>query len=460
MNRIGEHAVVLGASMAGMLAARVLADFYPRVTVVDRDELADTADERRGAPQGRHAHALLGRGSQIMGELFPGLLDGLVADGAPVWSDGDLSQVWLSFGGHQMVRSGTVRDPMSVYMASRPLLECRVRRHLRAIPNVTVLDGHDLAAITATPVRDRITGVRISRRDGTDETTVAADLVVDATGRGSRTPAFLDSLGYGRPPEDEVVVHQGYRSQRLRMPPGTMAERLAIVNVTPQRPTMMALLGNENDTAMFSVGAMLGHELPDDRAGMLAFAEEFAPAHVVAAARAGEPIGQVARYKIPSNRWRRYDRMRRMPQGLLVFGDAICSFNPIYGQGMTVAALEALALRGCLRGGDRDLPTRFFDATAKVIGTAWQMAVGSDLSLPGTEGRRSASMRLAALYTERVVAAAASDPFVAERFMRTTGMIDPPIRLLHPSVLLRVVAPKFRAHRSEAVAPQPVGSAP
>jgi len=445
--KIGEHAVVLGASMGGVLAARVLADFYRTVTVVERDVLSNDPTNRRGVPQGQHVHDLSGRGSQILDELFPGFLAELVAGGVSVWDDGDLSKLCVSIGGHRVVRSGSLRDPqaLSNYFPSRPLLECHLRRRMRAIKNVTILDGHDVVELKSTTERDRVTGARVVHRDGGGATTLPADLVVDATGRGSRTPTFLEGLGYGRPPEVELVVRLAYASQLLRIPSGTLEENLVAVFPEPGRPTTFALVGYENDTWMLTLGAMAGHEPPSQRAEMLNFAEEFAPAHAVAAVRAAEPLVEVAHYHVPSDRWRRYDRMHRVPKGLLVVGDAICSFNPIYGQGMTVAALDAIALRDCLRRGDRDLPRRFFRATAKKIRVQWQLAVGSDLALPEVVGRRPPSMRITNAYVDRVLTAAESDPCVAEQFLRVTGMIDSPARLLHPSAMFRVV----RANRHQ-----------
>jgi 2-polyprenyl-6-methoxyphenol hydroxylase-like FAD-dependent oxidoreductase len=452
MAGLGERAVVLGASMGGLLAARVLADFFETVTVVERDVLPDDPADRQGVPQGRHVHVLLARGAQILDELFPGFLNELVADGAPVWDDGELSKLHLAFGGHQILRSGKItREPkaLAVYMPSRPFLECHVRQRLRAMSNVTILCGHDVCELMSTPDRGRVTGVRVVNRDGGAEQELTANVVMDAMGRGAHTPALLDSLEYGRPVEDHIVMHTNYVSQLLRIPEGTLNEMLVDIGPAPDRPTGMFLTGHENDTWMFTVFGMVGHQPPRDLAGMLSFAQEYCPVHLIAAMQAAEPIGEVAHHHMPSSQWRRYDKMAQLPDGLLVCGDAICSVNPIYGQGMTLAALEVATLRECLRGGGSDLPRRYFRASAKPIGVAWQMVASSDLTFPAVAGRRSRLMRVTTRMLDWALTACESDLDVAVRFFRVNSLIDSPIRLLHPAFLYRVAVVNVRRRRAD-----------
>ena len=462
MAKIGDHAAVLGASMAGLLAARVLAEFYETVTVVERDLLPASPVNRRGVPQGRHVHVLLTRGSQILAELFPGFVEELVMAGAQVFDGADLSEGYFSFGGHTFVRSGRFNDPAPLFLASRSLLESLVRRRVHAVANIDVLEGHDVVALTSTSGRDRVTGARVCAHDGGGERVLAADLVVDATGRGARTPAFLDSLGYGRPREDHVGMRLVYVSQPLRIPAGMLNEVAVVVGPVASRPTGMALFANENATWMLSVFGMVGREPPTERTEMLAFAEEFTPGHVLAAVRAAEPVADVARHAMPSSQWRRYDEMRRFPAGLLAFGDAICSFNPIYGQGMTVSALQALALKRCLHRGGAGLAHRYFRAAAKPIGVAWQLAAGGDLNLPEVEGPRPLSLRITNRYVDRLQAAAETDTAVAEQFSRVIALVDPPTRLLYPKIMVRVAIAGLRHqrgnHRSDPRTPEEVTS--
>jgi 2-polyprenyl-6-methoxyphenol hydroxylase-like FAD-dependent oxidoreductase len=436
MVKIGEHAVVLGASMGGLSAARVLADFYETVTVVERDALPDDAANRRGVPQGRHGHAILGKGLEVLSEFFPGFADDLLGAGAPVLDYRDLSEMDLTFGSHRMPRSGGFASVPPLFMPSRPLLESLVRQRFRAISHVSILDGYDVLALTSDASAGRVTGALVRAHTGGREHHLSADLVVDATGRAARTPVFLEELGYGRPPVEQVKVRVTYSSQLLRMPAGTLREKILLTSPVPGRSTGMALLSHENDTWLFTAFGVAGCEPPDDFAGMIAFAEDLAPAHVLNALSASEPLCGVAQFRYPESRWRRYDKLRRLPDGLVVLGDAMCSFNPIYGQGMTVAMLEAQALGRCLQQGPKDLVRRYFRAAAKPVGVAWQFATGADLNLPEVEGHRSLSMRVSNKYAERLQIAAQTDNDVAEQFLRVVGLLDPPANLFRPKMLM------------------------
>ena len=447
MAKIGNHAVVLGASMAGMLAARSLSEFFDAVTVVERDPLPDalpySGAARRGVPQGRHLHGLLARGAQVLEELFPGILDELVLDGAQYMDGRDLSRLHYDMGGHLMVRTGSATS-VNAYLATRPFLEEHVRARLRTIPNVTLLGEHDIVELTAAPDHHRVTGARVVNRRTSEDATLSADLVVDATGRAARTPTWLNRLGYDRPREDHVVVHLTYVSQLLRMAPDALHELGFLVGVVPGRPHGLGILHCENDTWMFTVFGMAGHEPPLDLSAMCEFVEDYAPARMLAAVRAAEPIGEPSRHRQPSSQWRRYDKMRRFPEGLLVIGDAICSFNPIYGQGMTVASLESLALRDCLSGGTRDLAQRFFRAASVPVRQAWELSANPDLSLPEIDGAPPLLTRLLNAYVDRVLTAAEYDTAAAEQFFRVTSLIDPATRLLRPSIAWRAARANYR----------------
>jgi 2-polyprenyl-6-methoxyphenol hydroxylase-like FAD-dependent oxidoreductase len=253
-----------------------------------------------------------------------------------------------------------------------------------------------------------------------------------------------------RPPEESVKCRVTYSSQLLRMSPGAMREKVVLVGPVAGRSTGMALLRHENDTALFTAFGIAGVEPPGEFADMVEFVRGLAPDHIVDAIGAGEPLAEVAAFRYPETRWRRFDKLRRFPGGLLVLGDAMCSFNPAYGQGMTVAMLQAQALGDCLRQGPHNLARRYFRAAAKPIGVAWQFATGGDLDLPEVEGELGLAARLMNKYVKRLQAVAGYDTDVAERFLRVVGFLDPPATLMAPKMLMRVALHRGSATTSEA----------
>lgn len=448
MRRIGDHVVVLGASLAGLLAARVLADAYRRVTVVERDPLPETAENRKGVPQGRHAHVLFARGAQILDELFPGLLDDLAVGGAPVIRD--LGEIRFSPGGHRLRLEG--HPPKAITcQASRPYLEGQVRARVRALPTVEVVDRCDVVGLVTTVARDRVTGVRIRRGANGVEETLDADLILDATGRSGRATAWLATIGYDLPPEEQLPIHVKYATRHLRLRPGALGgEKFVAIGAEPDRPTGLVLFAEEEDRWVLTLIGYDRHHPPADPDAFLTFVQAVAPADVFAAICDAEPLDDIVAHRFPANLRRRYERLRRFPAGLLVVGDALCSTNPAYALGMSVAALQAAALQDTLANGDRDLARRFFRAAAKPIHMAWQLTAGSDLALPQVQGPRPLPVRAINAYINRVLTTAERDRVVAERFLRVAALQDPVTWLFRLPTALRVLLGNLRRRPAPA----------
>jgi 2-polyprenyl-6-methoxyphenol hydroxylase-like FAD-dependent oxidoreductase len=433
--RAGGHAVVIGGSIAGLLAARVLAERFERVTIVERDRFPEGVDNRKGVPHGRHAHALLARGQIIVGGLFPGLAEGLVRDGAITY-DGPAESRWYQPGGYR-ARFETGRVGV---MMSRPLLEWHVRQRVLALPNVAILPGRAVSGLLSNSDRACVTGVTLRWRDeGAEE--LSADLVVDAGGRGSRAPAWLEALGYERPLEEEIKIGVGYTTRLYRRRPGDLpGAKFVIVQPTPPHERRCgAMFQIEGERWMVTLGGWLGDHAPPDEEGFLAFAHSLPAPEIHDVIKGAESLGEAATYRFPANLRRRYERLSRVPEGYLVTGDALCSFNPIYGQGMTVSAMEAEALAACLQDGSDGLPGRFYRRVSEVIDTPWLLAAGADFAYRGVVGSKAPTTDLFNWYLGRVQRAATRDREVCRALVGVTQLLAPPAALFHPRIAFRVL---------------------
>jgi 2-polyprenyl-6-methoxyphenol hydroxylase-like FAD-dependent oxidoreductase len=421
--------------MAGLLAARVLSDGFERVTVIDRDTLPDGPDARDGVPQARHPHVLLEAGRATLEDLFPGFGEDLIsAGGLLVDGAGDFEY----FDQGDFVADGPTRQLM--YFASRPLLELIVRRRVAYLEGVRVHPGCHFVDYLVDGGATGVDGVVI-RGDGTDREAIRADLVVDATGRTSRTPKWLENHGYAPPALDEVHIDLAYSSTLIERPPRD--HRTLYVPLSPPRTRGGAAFPIEGDRWLVNVHGIHGDHPPGDFDGFAAFAASL-PTPELSRLLDDHPraAGTVEHYPIPSNRRYRYQDLDRFPDGLIVIGDAIASFNPVYAQGMSVAALEVLALHHALAtGGHDDLAPRYFDRAEAAVDVAWKMAVGADFGFEETTGPKPRGTDLFNRYLSRLTRRAHTDGRLRHAFYQAIVMERPPTSLLRPGVLWRVFGP-------------------
>jgi pimeloyl-ACP methyl ester carboxylesterase/2-polyprenyl-6-methoxyphenol hydroxylase-like FAD-dependent oxidoreductase len=432
--RLGERAIVIGASVGGMLAARVLSDAYETVTVIEREALPSGDGNRKAVPQGQHVHALTPRGLRTMEELLPGLTDDLIEDGAMTLGLSDVRAVPV--GRTEYVRVGHGIDWIA---ASRPFIEHHVRSRVRELANVELRERCEVLALAATPDRKRVTGVTLAGAGNGAEEKLEADLVVAATGRAAKVDAWLEQLGYGRPRESVLNIDLRYTSRDYRLRPGAVTDHITFVQPRAGVARGMFLAAQESDRWRLSLTGYGDDRPPADEEGFESQLESVAPPDLLAALRDGEPLGEITAFGIPANRRRHYERMRRFPEGLLPIADAICSFNPVYGQGMTVATLEAVALRRCLKRGEGGLRKRYLRAAAKIVDEAWLAATSTDLALPEVKGKRTLSMRLTNAYLERLKTVGEWDAEVAAAITRLLFMLKGPRHVMRPAIVRRAL---------------------
>jgi 2-polyprenyl-6-methoxyphenol hydroxylase-like FAD-dependent oxidoreductase len=447
----GRHAIVVGGSVAGLTAARALSSRFERVTVLDRDELPSEAQNRRGAPHARHAHALLIGGRLALEKLFPGLTAEMTASGAVPWDPGND----LLF--HQM---GAFRIPYPTGMLgvsmTRSFLEFSLRRRVSALPNTELRDQTPVAGLVGGP--DRVTGVELEGGE-----VIEADLVVDASGRSSaRTDRWLEQLRCSVPEVDTVKIDVGYTTRLLRRRPGETLTEMGgllylLASISPGDKRAAAAFAVEGDRWLVTLGGWHRSYAPVDPAGFAQFAAGLPVPHIADLLARAEPLdeGNAPRFAYPTSRRRRFERLRRPPAGYVALGDAICSFNPLYGQGMTVAILEALELGRCLDrfgSASAEMTRKYFHTVGKLIDMPWQIATAGDFIFPETVGPKAPGTDIMNWYVRQVTLASHTSVDVHRVMLEAQQMLSAPSALMRPAVIARSLraARRSPARKSQA----------
>ena len=432
-----DRALVIGSSIAGLLAARALSEAYSEVIVLDRDELPYGPVARGGVPQIRHAHGLLAGGREAMEELLPGLTADLVAAGATAGDAQESMDYYVGTGRYATGASG-----LTAVAVSRVLLEWTIRRRVAETPGVVFYDRSSVLDLMFSEDGRRVTGLVVSSvdRPGSPRR-LEADLVVDASGRTSRTPEWLERRGFQPPEEERVRCDISYATRRFRRRPGDAGTALAILQpASAAVPRSGVLIAQENDEWIGGLTGYHGVRPPTELSEFLAYARTLEAPAIAEVLERLEPLDDGCTYRFQASVRRRYERLLDVPDGILVIGDALCSFDPAFGQGMSTAALEAVALRAALAEGREDLGRRFFHRAAQYIDTPWQIVVGGMPPAPGTTVRKPMSARLVGSYLNALRYAAVDDPKLARAFLRVAHMTAPPQSLMTPGLAARVFA--------------------
>lgn len=426
--------VVLGASVAGLLAAAAAAPHADRVVVVERDTLPEGPAPRSGTPQVAHAHGLLASGRRAMADLLPGLEEDLLAHGAVSRGDmGNTGRWWI--GGGLLADCEVGLPGMAV---SRLALESALRDRIRKLADVELRDGLDTCGLLADGAT--VTGVRVRSRDGGAVQEIAADLVIDATGRAGRSDRWFTDHGWTAPRLERVKVGVRYATTHVEARAGDLDDRAVSVSAaTPEVPRGGVAILQEDDTWIVMLFSYGEQQPPLDPDGFRRASHDIVSPDL-ATLLADRPLLHEPRaYRFPDCRRRHFEELATPPAGYVALGDAMCSFDPTFGQGMSVAALQALALRDELSAGLADLPTRFHHRAAAVADGAWTIVVGADLAIEGVEGERPRGHAVISRYVRRAQRVARHDPVVARASMRVTNLLAAPPSLLSPGIAWRVL---------------------
>ena len=436
---IGEKAIIVGAGMAGLMTAAVLSPFFARVIIIERDQLPREPALRKGVPQGAHVHTFLGYAVEAMEQLIPGIMEQLYAAGA-VRIRRNLDIWYHDFAGPTPIRDVGILTPS----VTRPLLEHVTRERVLALTNVDMIDTTRLLTFEAGP-GSRVSGVSIRRSEAESET-ISADLIVDCSGRGSRMTSWLEDQGYGAVPAQSLEIAMSYTSGLFRPPPEWRDSRWACLMLAiPPSLRAAYLTPVDGDMWLATMYARAGDTAPRDHKGFVDWTRGLAHPCIHERLVKAEPVSKLRTYNIPKGVWRRFDQMERFPEGLLPLGEVFTSFNPMYGQGISLAGGQALSLRRALEkcaenGSRRDLAPSYFEGCADLNATGWSVMETHDLAYPSTKGARPSDLEERWRVGNAVRLLAEKDPEVHALTVRVTHLLEPPRSLERFGVVERALA--------------------
>lgn len=425
-----HKAIVIGASMAGLLAARVCADHFNEVVLLEKDEIDPRTTFRKGVPQGHQLHLVLAKGLENIVRFFPGITDKLIEKGAVMGDMGEKLQWYAAGGMRPQCETG-----LNTIMMSRPLLENTVREALLELPNVKLLAGARIKNLTA--AGNYVTGVC------TDRGYHFADLTIDARGMASDLMSTLEEIQYELPRVEKVKVNVKYTSCVFPKPPEYST--LINVNTEPPRNTKHGTIQPiEGDQMLVMLQGRSNDEAPKEIAAFKEFAAELESPAIHRMIRDLDPVSGIKRYNIPYVRWIHFEAMRDFPEGILPLGDAICRLNPVYGQGMTSASIQANILNDLLRRkGSKGIWKSYFKRVATAIKSPWELTLSEDFKFPETEGTPPKMPGILVRYFNKLNLAMNKDPFIYKHFMRVLNMTAGPQVLLRPDIFWRVITARL-----------------
>lgn len=440
----GSHGLVIGSGIAGELAAKVLLNHLTFVTIVERDSLPTQPGARPGVPQTLHSHGLLKRGSNILEQLFPGLEAELIAAGAILTDQIADTLTWSQEDFFPRFPSDLI-----VPSCSRSFLEWSIRRRLVKSDRLQILDATQVKKLLTDKTNSKITGLQLLDGDTLQLGELTADLVVDASGRQSQTPKWLEELGYPTPAQTKVNAHLGYTTRWYERPKPLDADwKVMLVEPQPPHESRSGVLAAmEGDRWVLSLYGFNRDYPPTDEVGFLEFARSLSHPALYKAIQDAKPISPIYSFRNTENRLRHYEKLK-LPEGFVVMGDAVFAFNPLYGQGMTAAAMGAIELDRCLEQQLRyhtnltGLSRRFQQQLNHSLQAAWRTATNRDrawLSPVAAKGKKLNWIEyFSQQYWQELAALLKSNPESYLRLMEVYHMVKTPNAMFNLKFALNI----------------------
>jgi 2-polyprenyl-6-methoxyphenol hydroxylase-like FAD-dependent oxidoreductase len=428
---VQDRAIVIGAGMAGLMAAVALSDFFDDVLIIEKDALPRSPELRKGVPQGAHVHTFLGYAVEAMEELIPGIMEDLYSAGAvKIRRNKD---IWF----HDSVGPTPIRDVGIITPSvTRPLLEHTTRQRVLALPNVRLHDSTRLQEFEV-DAEGQVIGVQVETEGESER--IPADLVLECSGRATRLPRWLSAQGFGEAPAQRLKILMGYTSGLFRPPPDLVGDNWAclMLAIPPGRRAayLTPVDGGLWLATMYGRG---GDMAPRDAEGFVEWSKGLPHPVIYEKLSQAEPVSDFRIYKIPYGIWNRYDQMPRFPGGLLPMGEAMTSFNPMYGQGISLSAAQALALRSVLANSlNGDLAARYFAKCNELNSIGWSVMETRDLAYASTDGERPADLEERWRVGAAIRRLGEQDSEIHALSVRVTHLLEPPSALARPDIIER-----------------------
>ncbi|MEH7302920.1 FAD-dependent oxidoreductase [Neobacillus drentensis] len=440
-----EKAVIIGGGISGKLAARVLSDFFQEVLIIERDQKPEGPLPRKGVPQGEHIHALLHAGESGLESLFPGITEKFYSSGAiKINSTKDLA--WFHHGVWKLRFDGEY----STILQTRPHLEWHIEQYIKRIPNVTVQYNQSVQNFLYKEKENIIVGVEVVDRSG-DTENILAELVVDASGVSGITSKWFEKLGI-HIPETKAKIGLSYISRTFQL--ANNHDRDWAIKILYPNPPVEKIGGTiskvEGNRFLVTINGY--HNVIDEKeilknnTGFLELAKKLPKLDIYEEIKDAVPLSSTSIYRVPQIVWRQYQQVKHFPEGLLVIGDTLCRINPVFGQGMSISVLEALALQRLFKNSDhsiKKLATTFHRQAARIISPIWNMVITEDFRYPETKGKKPLGLFIQQWYAKKIFLISSQNQYVYNSLYKVMNLIHPMTTLMHPRILKTVLKQTF-----------------